>query len=115
MPDNRNRQRPIQVKFFVNAKELDLIKQKMAQIGTENLSAYLRKMAIDGFVINLDMPELRELTTTMQRISTSENQIAKRLNEGGGIYETDLEEIKKNQDEIYEGIRKILASLAKLP
>lgn len=115
MPDNRNRQRPIQVKFFVDAKELDLIKQKMALIGTENMSAYLRKMAIDGFVINLDMPELRELMVTMKRISNNENQIAKRLNEGGGIYETDLEEIKKNQDEIYEGIRKILASLAKLP
>ena len=115
MPDNRNRQRPIQVKFFVNAKELDLIKQKMALIGTENMSAYLRKMAIDGFVINLDMPKLHELIMTMKRISNSENQIAKRLNESGGIYETDMEEIKKNQDEIYEGIRKILASLAKLP
>jgi len=115
MPDNRNRQRPIQVKFFVNARELDLIKQKMAQIGTENMSAYLRKMAIDGFVINLDMPELRELTATMKRISNSENQIATRLNESGGIYETDVEEIKRNQEEIYEGVRKILTSLAKLP
>ena len=54
MPDNRNRQRPIQVKFFVNEKELDLIKQKMAQMGTDNMSAYLRKMAIDGYVVNLD-------------------------------------------------------------
>ena len=51
-----NRQRPIQVKFFVDEKELDLIKQKMAQLGTENMSAYLRKMAIDGYVVNLDMP-----------------------------------------------------------
>lgn len=115
MPDNRNRQRPIQVKFFVNAKELDLIKQKMEQMGTENLSAYLRKMAIDGFVIKLDMPELRELTVTMKRISNNENQIAKRLNETGHIYDVDIEEIKKNQEEIYDGIRKILESLAKLP
>ena len=57
MPDNRNRKRPIQVKFFVDEKELNLIKQKMAQMGTENMSAYLRKMAIDGYVVNLDMPE----------------------------------------------------------
>ena len=62
------RQRPIQVKFFVDEKELDLIKQKMAQMGTENMSAYLRKMAIDGYVVNLDMPELRELTSKMKRI-----------------------------------------------
>ena len=49
MSDNRNRQRPIQVKFFVNEKELDLIKQKMEQMGTDNMSAYLRKMATDGY------------------------------------------------------------------
>jgi predicted metal-dependent phosphotriesterase family hydrolase len=88
------RQRPIQVKFFVDEKELDLIKQKMAQMGTENMSAYLRKMAIDGYVVNLDMPELRELTSKMKRISNSENQIAKRLNETGNIYEADIVEIK---------------------
>ena len=106
------RQRPIQVKFFVDEKELDLIKQKMAQMGTDNMSAYLRKMAIDGYVVNLDMPELRELK--MKRISNSENQIAKQLNTTGNIYEADIEEIKKNQEEIYEGIKKILLSLSHL-
>lgn len=50
------------------------------------MSAYLRKTAIDGFVINLDMPKLRGLPITMKRISTDKNQIAKRLNEDGGIY-----------------------------
>ena len=114
MPDNRNRKRPIQVKFFVDENELSMIKTKMAQIGTENMSAYLRKMAIDGYVIKLDIPQLRELTSQMSRISNSENQIAKRLNTTGNLYETDIEEIKKNQEEIYEGIRKILNSLSQL-
>lgn len=114
MPDNRNRKRPIQVKFFVDEHELELIKTRMAQVGTENMSAYLRKMAIDGYVVNLDMPELWELTLRMKSISTSENQIAKRVNATGSIYETDIEEIKKNQEEIYEGIRKILISLSKI-
>ena len=114
MPDNRNRKRPIQVKFFVDEHELELIKTRMAQVGTENMSAYLRKMAIDGYVVNLDMPELRELTLRMKSISTSENQIAKRVSATGSIYETDIEEIKKNQEEIYEGIRKILISLSKI-
>mgnify|MGYP001450220910 CR=1 FL=1 len=49
MPDNRNRKRPIQVKFFVDERELSLIKARMAQLGIENMSAYLRKMAIDGY------------------------------------------------------------------
>ena len=101
MSANRNRQRPIQVKFFVNEKELDLIKQKIAQLGTENISAYLRKMAIGGYVVNLDIPELRELISKMKWISNSENQIAKQLNTTGNIYEADIEEIKKNQEEIF--------------
>ena len=114
MADNRKRKRPIQVKFFVDENELGMIKTKMAQIGTENMSAYLRKMAIDGYVIKLDIPQLRELTSQMSRISNSENQIAKRLSTTGNLYEADIEEIKRNQEEIYEGIRKILNSLSQL-
>lgn len=114
MADNRNRKRPIQVKFFVDEKEQALIKKKMAQAGIENMSAYIRKMVIDGYVVKLDMPELRELTLKMKNISNSENQIAKRVNATGNIYEADIEEIKKNQEEIYEGIKKILLSLSHL-
>lgn len=114
MPDNRNRKRPIQVKFFVDEKEQALIKKKMEHAGIENMSVYIRKMVIDGYVVKLDMPELRELTLRMKSISNSENQIAKRVNSTGNIYETDIEEIKKNQEEIYEGIRKILTSLSKI-
>ena len=60
MPDHRNRRRPIQVKFFVDESELGLIKARMAQLGIENMSAYLRKMAIDGYEEKTDMPERRE-------------------------------------------------------
>ena len=56
MPDNRNRKRPIQVKFFVDERELGLIKTRMAQLGIENMSAYLRKMAIDGQIIACQSP-----------------------------------------------------------
>lgn len=114
MPDSRNRKRPIQVKFFVDEKELGMIKTKMAQLGTENMSAYLRKMAIDRYEIKRDMPELRELTSLVKRISDSGDRIAERLNDTGNIYEADIEEIKKNQEEICDGIRKILDSLSKI-
>ena len=60
MPDNRNRKRPIQVKFFVDERELGLIKARMAQLGIENMSAYLRKMAINGYEEKLDLHERRE-------------------------------------------------------
>ena len=60
MPDNRNWNRPIQVKFFVDERELGLIKARMVQLGMENMSAYLRKMAINGYEEEPDLPERRE-------------------------------------------------------
>ena len=68
----------------------------MAHMVTENMKAYIRKMVIDGYILNLDKPELRELTFKMKRISNSEKQITKRLIETGNTYEADIEEIKKN-------------------
>ena len=106
MPDNRNRVRPKQIKFFVNDQEYELIRKKMAQMGTDNMSAYIRKMVIDGYVVNLDMPELRELTSKMKRISNSENQIAKQLNTTGNIYEADIEEIKKIRKKFTKALKK---------
>ena len=60
MPDNRNRKRPIQVKFFVDERELGLIKARMVQLGMENMSAYLRQVASDGYEEKPNLPERRE-------------------------------------------------------
>jgi len=60
MPNKADRKRPIQVKFFVDERELSLIKARMAQLGIENMSAYLRKVAIDGYEEKPDLPERRE-------------------------------------------------------
>ena len=60
MPNKADRKRPIQVKFFVDEKELSLIKARMAQLGIENMSAYLRQVAIDGYEEKPDFPERRE-------------------------------------------------------
>ena len=60
MPNKADRKRPIQVKFFVDEKELGLIKTRMAQLGIENMSAYLRQVAIDGYEEKPDFPERRE-------------------------------------------------------
>lgn len=55
------RKRDIQLKFRVTPQEREMIETKMAQFGTTNMAAYLRKMAIDGYVVKLDLPELRRL------------------------------------------------------
>lgn len=74
-------------RFWVSAEELELIHQKMQQYGTENLSAYLRKMALDGYVVKLDLPELVSL---MRRSSNNLNQMTRKVHETGRGYDADL-------------------------
>ena len=71
------RKRDVPVLFWVSADEMELIQQKMAQFGTKNLSAYLRKMAVDGYVVQLDLPELKELVSLLRRSSNNLNQLTR--------------------------------------
>ena len=80
------RKRDVQVLFWVSAEELELIHQKMQQYGTENLSAYLRKMALDGYVVKLELPELKELVSLMRRSSNNLNQLTRKVHETGRVY-----------------------------
>ena len=91
-----------------------MIQTKMEQIGTDNLSAYLRKMAIDGYVVNLELPELRELVSLLRRSSNNLNQLTKRVHETHRVYDTDLEDIRQGYDGLWEAVQKILTSLAKI-
>ena len=104
----------ISMHFFVSQTEFDLIEQNMALSGCTNLSAFLRKMAIDGMVIKLDMPEIKELLKLLRRANANINQIAKHLHETGRVYDTDLEEILGYQKEIYKGQNELLTRLVKL-
>lgn len=109
-----NRTRSIQIKFRVNESEAELIERKMKQLGTSNRDAYLRKMAIDGFVLKLEIPELKELVSLMRYMGNNTNQIAKRLNEGGNMYQSELSEIQEQQEQIWEGLRKLLIRLGEI-
>lgn len=110
----KNRNRAVQLHFMVDEQEREHIRRKMEQFGTKNMGAYLRKMAVDGYVIRLDLPELRELLTLLRRCSSSLNQIAKRVNETGRVYEADLEDISQKQEAIWAGVNEILTRLGEL-
>lgn len=109
-----NREREIQIKFRVTPEERALIERKMAQLGTRNMAAYLRKMSIDGYVINLDLPELREMVSLLRRSSNNLNQLARRANETGRVYDADMENVKQNQERLWQAASDILTALAKL-
>ena len=108
----KNGTRNINIMFWVTPRENELIRSKMAQLGTNNLSAYLRKIAIDGLIVKLDMPELREMISLLRRSSNNLNQIAKRMNETGRVYDTDIREVLENQERLWEMANAILVKLA---
>ena len=109
-----NRKRPIVLRCPVTAEERALIEQKMAQLPTQRIGAYLRKMAIDGYVVKLDLPELRELVSLLRYSSNNLNQLTRRAHETGRIYEADLEDIQQSQERIWTAAEKIVSSLAAL-
>lgn len=108
------RKRDLPVLFWVSADEMELIQQKMAQFGTKNLSAYLRKMAVDGYVVQLDLPELKELVSLLRRSSNNLNQLTRRVHETGRIYDADLEDLRQGQEKLWEAAEQILSALAAL-
>ena len=94
------RKRDIQLKVRVTPEERAMIEAKMAQLGTTNMGAYLRKMAIDGYVVKLDLPELRELVSLLRYSSNNLNQLARRVHETGRVYAADMDDILQNQERI---------------
>ena len=96
-----NRKRTVQIKFRVTEEERALVEEKMKLIPTRNMAAYLRKMAIDGYVIQVDYSDIKAMTAEIQKIGVNINQIARRANATGNVYQEDIEEIKGGLSEIW--------------
>lgn len=109
-----NRKRSIPIIFWVSEKEKELIQQKMALLGTINMSSYLRKMAIDGYAVRLDIPELKEMLSLLRYSSNNLNQLTKRVHETGRLYDADLMDIRQSQDRILDATSEIVKKLAGL-
>jgi len=109
-----NRNRPVQVKFRVTPEERKMIDRRMEQAGITNMAAYLRKMAIDGYVVKLELPELRDFISLLRRTSNNFNQIARRVNSTDRIYADDIVEMKNLLEQIWEADNLILEKLASI-
>ena len=105
-----NRKRPIILRCPVTAEERALIEQKMAQLPTQRIGAYLRKMAIDGYIIYTDTADIKAFTAELSAIGRNINQIAKKLNAGGSAYQADMDEIRERLDQIWQLQRHILSN-----
>ena len=101
-----NRTRPIRIEFRVSDNEHRLIKNKMAQLGTQNMGAYLRKMAIDGYIIKVDYTEQKKLAAAVSRAAANINHICRRINQTGHFYADDVADLKARQAEIWQLLKQ---------
>lgn len=107
----KNRKRNIQLKIWVTTEERNLIEHKMSLVPTNQIGAYLRKMAIDGYIIYTDTKDIQAMNKELQRIGRNINQIAKRVNSTSSIYKADIEELREDLREIWQLQRTILSIL----
>lgn len=100
-----------EIHFVVSQEELDRIRLKMSEMEIQSLSAYLRKMALDGYCVKLDLEDVKEMITLLRRCSNNLNQYAKRANAINSVYLTDIEDLQNRLDEIWNVSKEILQRL----
>lgn len=98
----------------VSPEEKAVIERKMEQLGTRNMRAYLRKMAMDGYIIHVDLSDVKPLLALIRIYSNNLNQIAQRLNKTGRLYDSDIQDIQEGHQKIWDIFQTILAKLGNL-
>ena len=104
----------VRVEFVMSEQDAELVKGRMAELGITNLSAYLRKMAVDGYSIHLDMGDIQEMVRLLRICSNNLNQYAKRANETGSVYAADVEDLRTRLDGLWDGMDKLLRGFANI-
>ena len=102
------------IHFLVSKEEEEQIHARMELIGVKNRNAYLRKMALNGYCINLDLRDVKELVSLLRRCSNNLNQYAKRANETVSIYQDDIKDVQERLDEVWDAAKEMLVHLSSI-
>ena len=102
------------VHFVMSQEELERMQQKMDELGIRNKSSYLRKMALDGYCVNLELDDVKEMVSLLRYCSNNLNQYAKRANETGSIYLDDIKDVQERLDDIWDAAKEMLVHLASI-
>ena len=106
--------RTIPLQFYVAPEEKGRIDEKMGANGIMNMSAYLRKMAIDGYMLSLNIPELQDVIHLLRGVSTIVNHMAKRANAGGAVDDRELSRVREAQEQLWRMMNAILEQLIRV-
>ena len=103
--------RLVQHYYRATEPEARILRKKMDAPGITNESAYMRALALNGYILKLDLPQIREMIRLLSNMTNNLNQIARRLNAQGQMYDTEMEEMLQKQDELWQMMRKLLSIL----
>ena len=106
------KKRDKQMNVLVSESEMKRIRLKMEELEISCLNAYVRKMALDGYCVKLDLQDVKEMVSLLRRCSNNLNQYAKRANETGNIYAEDIKDLQNRFEEIWNVAKEIMARLS---
>lgn len=106
----KKRRRPIHLHVMVSEEELALIQERMAEAGIRNMGAYMRKMALNGYVLHVDLSPVRELVSLQRRCSNNLNQVAIQANTYGGIYPEEIKALQRDYETLWGPLSDLLKS-----
>ena len=111
---SRNRRRPIHLHVMVSEEELAQLQERMAEAGVRNMGAFVRKMALHGYVLHVDLGPVRELVSLQRRCSNNLNQVAIQVNTYGGVYPQDIALLQKDYADLWEPLSELLKRLSQV-
>lgn len=111
---NQKRVRSVPIYVWVRPDELEAIRERMAQAGIRNLSAYIRKMALTGYVLNVDLEPVREFVSLQRRCSNNLNQVAIQANTYGGIYLEEIKALQKDYADLWGPLAELIRKLSQI-
>lgn len=110
----KERRRPIHLHVMVSEEEQAMIQERMAEVGIRNMGAYMRKMALNGYVLHVDLSPVRELVSLQRRCSNNLNQVAIQANTYGGVYPEDIKSLQKDYAALWGPLADLLKQLTEI-
>ena len=110
----KNRTRNVRIDLHLSQKEYDMIRERMEDAGTINMSAFIRKMALKGYVLHVELAPVRELVSLQRRCSNNLNQVAVNVNTYGGIYPEEIRTLQKDYDALWKPLADLIGQLSEV-
>ena len=108
------RARDVPLYVMVSQAEYEQIQERMAEAGTTNMGAFIRKLAINGYVLHVDLSPVREVVSLQRRCANNMNQIAKKVNIYNSIHAAEIASLQKDYAALWRPLADLLKQLAEV-